>query len=85
MATTTEGPAIHSRILKTEPIKMEITSNSFSKKDLKHFSPEDRARLRQSILNNNFIQPFYVWEVAGWYPVLPGWLSPHPGSAFNGG
>lgn len=61
MNATTDLPLIHSRIIKTAPVKWKDLK-FIQQEGFKDFSPESREKLRKSILNNNFIQPFYVWE-----------------------
>lgn len=62
---------IKSRVLKTEPIKWHqlkfLQSDEF--KDLTGL---DKEKLKKSILNNSFSQPFYVWEDAGTLYCLDG-------------
>jgi hypothetical protein len=61
MNSTTEQTAVKSRILKTESVEWKKL-HFIQQEGFKDFSAKDRARLKQSILNNDFIQPFYVWE-----------------------
>lgn len=52
---------ITSRVLKTENI--DWRELAFIQQDnFKELSVEDMHKLKSSLVNNNFIQPFYVWE-----------------------
>jgi DNA modification methylase len=52
---------LSSRIIKTEPVAWE--SLSFIQHDeFKELPPEAHAKLKASILANQFTQPFYVWQ-----------------------
>lgn len=52
---------IKSRIVKQELINWK-SLKWFQPKGLKSITPEDLARLKNSILKNHFLQPFIVWE-----------------------
>lgn len=58
-----EKVKISSRVLKTENINWRELA--FIQQDnFKELSPEDMNKLKSSLVNNNFVQPFYVWEDA---------------------
>lgn len=61
MQATTDQPAISSHIVKTGPVKWKELK-FIQQEGFKVFSPENKEKLRKTILNNNFIQPFYVWQ-----------------------
>lgn len=53
--------AIQSLIIETRPIdwkKLEFVQQD----NFKEFTPYEKAKLKHSIISNNFIEPFYVWE-----------------------
>lgn len=52
---------IHNRILKSESVEWKKFSFLQSKK-FKKIGQQTRARLRHSILNQSFVQPFHIWE-----------------------
>lgn len=61
METLKEKSAISSRILKTELInwrELKFIQND----NFKELSEEAKHKLKASIVSNNFMQPFYVWE-----------------------
>lgn len=61
METLTTNNTIASRVLKTEAINWRelkfVQTDNF-----KELQPEDRHKLKASIVSNNFTQPFYVWQ-----------------------
>lgn len=50
-----------SRVIKTEMVSWR-EFKYIQQQDFKNWSPEAKARLRNSILENSFAQPFYVWQ-----------------------
>lgn len=60
MQSTTEQTAFHSRIIKTDLVEWEFLQ-FIQQEGFKLHSQEDKARLKESFLNNHFIEPFYVW------------------------
>lgn len=61
METLKEKSAISSRILKTELINWREL-NFIQNDNFKELSEEAKHKLKASIVSNNFMQPFYVWE-----------------------
>jgi hypothetical protein len=53
--------SIHSRIIKTEPVYWKSLL-FIQQQGFKEFSQSDKQKLRNSILANQFTQPFYVWQ-----------------------
>ncbi|WP_346318199.1 hypothetical protein [Chitinophaga sp. YIM B06452] len=52
---------IRSRVIKTEPV--EWRKLQFLQADnFKAWTPSEREKLRQSLISNEFSQPFYVWQ-----------------------
>lgn len=51
---------LKSRIIKTEPANWR-KFQFIQQEDFKSLDPEAMSKLKQSILNDSFIQPFYVW------------------------
>ena len=56
-----EKSIIKTRILKSEPVKWK-TLQFIQPDDFKELTPEASAKLKQSIINNNFLEPFKVWK-----------------------
>lgn len=57
------GIKIQSRIIRTENINWRELA-FIQQENFKELSAEDMAKLKASLVTNNFIQPFYVWENA---------------------
>lgn len=55
------GNCIISRILKTELIKWHDLA-FLQSDEFKDFSPEEEVKLRQSVITNDFTDPFKVWH-----------------------
>lgn len=55
---------LRSRIIKTEPINWE-KFKFIQQDDFKNWTPEAKLRLKNSILQDDFVQPFYVWLEKG--------------------
>lgn len=61
MQAISEQTTLQSRIIKTEDVYWKQLQ-FIQQEGFKDFPPEARQKLRQSILSNNFTQPFYVWQ-----------------------
>lgn len=61
MLETQTQPSLKSRVLRTEPADWQ-KFQFIQQDDFKDLSAEARAKLKASILYNEFTQPFYVWQ-----------------------
>lgn len=61
METLKEKNSISSRVLKTELINWREL-NFIQNDDFKELPEEAKHKLKASIVSNNFMQPFYVWQ-----------------------
>ena len=61
MSEPTIDQPIKSRVLSTKPVHWK-KFQYIQQEDFKQWSPEAKSKLRASVLNNNFTQPFYVWQ-----------------------
>lgn len=63
---------IRNRVLKTEPVEWRqfkfVQTSKF-----KHFPPDMESRLRESMVNNHFLETFKVWEYKGEIYCLDGY------------
>lgn len=62
---------INSRIIKTESVKWRELQ-WFQSKDFKEISSKEKEKLKQSLKNNNFLNPFYVWDDGATVWILDG-------------
>jgi len=62
MDVTQEKPLLHSRVIKTAPANWR-NFHFIQQEDFKELAPDAHAKLKASILGNQFTQPFYVWEI----------------------
>lgn len=56
-----QNTALASRVIKTELVKWRELQ-FIQQDEFKNFTPEAKERLKNSIVENRFTQPFYVWQ-----------------------
>jgi hypothetical protein len=61
MNNTNDKRVIKSKILKSEPVKWRELA-FIQQDDFKALTPEDEQKLRTSIIQNDFTDPFKVWQ-----------------------